>query len=126
MGWGVAPSGLTAVLTEISARLDGLPIYLTENGAAFSDPPLVDGSVDDRLRVRYLDEHVRAAAAAIGAGVDLRGTFVWSLLDNFEWAWGYTKRFGLVHVDFETQLRTPKRSAHWYRELIGGHGRPGG
>jgi beta-glucosidase len=126
MGWGVAPSGLTRILTEVSARLDGLPIYLTENGAAFADPPVVDGTVDDPLRVRYLEAHVEAAAAAIGAGVDLRGTFVWSLLDNFEWAWGYTRRFGLFHVDFKTQQRTPKRSAHWYRERIGRHGRLGG
>lgn len=126
MGWGVAPSGLTRVLTEISARLDGLPIYLTENGAAFVDPPPVDATVDDPLRVRYLEAHVEAAAAAIAAGVDLRGTFIWSLLDNFEWAWGYTRRFGLFHVDFETQQRTPKRSAHWYRERIGRHGHLGG
>ena len=123
MGWGVAPSGLTTVLTEISARLEGLPIYLTENGAAFADPPIADGSIDDALRLRYLVEHVDAARAAIDAGVDLRGTFVWSLMDNFEWAWGYTKRFGLVHVDFETQRRTPKRSAHWYRAMIAEHGR---
>ena len=122
MGWGVAPSGLTTVLTEISKRLDGLPIYLTENGAAFADPPIVDGSIDDAPRVRYLEDHVAAASAAIDAGVDLRGIFVWSLMDNFEWAWGYTKRFGLVHVDFETQRRTPKRSAHWYRELIAERG----
>ena len=123
MGWGVAPSGLTTVLAEISKRLDGLPIFLTENGAAFADPPIADGSIDDAPRVRYLEEHVAAARAAIDAGVDLRGTFVWSLMDNFEWAWGYTKRFGLVHVDFESQRRTPKRSAHWYRELIAGRGR---
>lgn len=126
MGWGVAPGGLTKVLAEISARTGGLPIYLTENGAAFADPPVKDGGIDDALRVRYLGEHVDAAAAAIRAGVDLRGYFVWSLLDNFEWAWGYTKRFGLVHVDFASQRRTPKRSAHWYRDVIADHGRPRG
>ena len=125
MGWGVAPSGLTKVLTEISARVDGQPIYLMENGAAYADPPIVDGSIDDAERVRYLAEHVEAAAAAIQAGVDLRGTFVWSLMDNFEWAWGYTRRFGLFHVDFETQRRTPKRSAAWYRRTIARNGTAG-
>jgi beta-glucosidase len=124
MGWGVAPSGLTAVLLDLKRRFD-LPLYLTENGAAFEDPPLVDGHIDDALRVRYLEEHVEAAGAAIRAGADLRGYFCWSLLDNFEWAWGFTKRFGLVHVDFGDQRRTPKRSAHWYRDLIATRSRPG-
>jgi len=87
---------------------------VTENGAAFFDPPTVqDGRVADALRVDYLRAHIKAIHAAIRSGVDLRGYFVWSLLDNFEWSLGYSKRFGIVHVDFETQARTPKDSARF-------------
>ncbi|MEJ2150813.1 MAG: family 1 glycosylhydrolase, partial [Chloroflexota bacterium] len=93
-------------------------LYVTENGVAFADPPVRDGTVQDDHRIRYLHDHFKQAARAIEAGVPLRGYFVWSLLDNFEWSYGYTKRFGLIHVDLETQARTLKASAGWYRDVI--------
>ena len=91
---------------------------MTENGAAFDDAPDDRGLVPDTARIRFLDGHLRAAHRAIQEGVDLRGYFVWSLLDNFEWAEGYAKRFGIVYVDFPTQRRLPKDSALWYRDTI--------
>ncbi len=94
------------------------PLYITENGAAFYDYVDPDGLVNDTERVDYLRAHLAAAHAAIAQGVDLRGYFVWSLLDNFEWAEGYSKRFGLVYTDYRTQERIPKASAHFYREVI--------
>lgn len=119
MGWEVYPPALTDVLVWIRQRYGDLPLYVTENGAAFYDPPTpLDGQVDDPLRVHYYREHLRACHAAIRQGVDLRGYFAWSLLDNYEWAQGYAKRFGIVHVDFETQQRTPKSSARFYGEVI--------
>ena len=95
----------------------GPALLVTENGAAYDDAPTADGSVDDGDRVRYLDFHLAAAADAIDAGVPLTGYFVWSLLDNFEWAEGYSKRFGIVRVDYETQKRTVKASGRRYAEL---------
>jgi beta-glucosidase len=101
-----------------------VPIYVTENGAAFYDPPSLEGDgLADPLRVDYLRRHVAAVHAALERGVDVRGYFVWSLLDNFEWAHGYSKRFGLVHVDFDTQRRTPKDSALFYAGIIASKGR---
>ena len=102
----------------VRERYGKLPIYITENGAAFYDPPTADGTIEDPLRVDYLRKHIRAARDAMQRGVDLRGYFVWSLLDNFEWALGYSKRFGIIHVDFQTQKRTLKRSAHFYKDVI--------
>jgi beta-glucosidase len=110
------------VLVWIKERYGNRPMYITENGAAFDDPPHADGPVDDPLRVWYLREHLRAAHAAITQGVDLRGYFAWSLLDNFEWSFGYSKRFGIVHVDFDTLERTPKSSARFYSDVIRTHG----
>ena len=122
-GWEVYPQGLTDVLKWVNTRYGGPPIYITENGAAFYDPPsAADGRVEDPLRVAYLRSHLRAAHAALRQGVDLRGYFVWSLLDNFEWAHGYAKRFGIVHVDYATQQRTPKDSARFYAEVIASRG----
>ena len=122
-GWEVYPPGLTRTLHWVSQRYDNPPIYITENGAAFADPPQATRDVvDDPQRVDYLRSHLRAAAEAIASGVDLRGYYVWSLLDNFEWSEGYSKRFGIVHVDFETLKRTPKRSAHFYRDVIQSNG----
>ncbi len=122
-GWEVYPEGLTDVLQWVSERYGRPPIYITENGAAFYDPPTVeDGSVADPLRVAYLRGHLRAARAAMERGVNLRGYFAWSLLDNFEWALGYAKRFGLVHVDYATQQRTLKDSARFYAGVIATHG----
>lgn len=121
--WEVYPQGLTDTLLWIRQRYGKIPLYVTENGAAFADPPSVAGDeLADPLRVSYLTEHVRAIHAALRQGVDLRGYFVWSLLDNFEWALGYAKRFGIVHVDFKTQRRTPKASARAYAEIIASNG----
>jgi beta-glucosidase len=117
-GWEVFPQGLTDILGWVRDRYGELPLYITENGAAFYDPPTADGKLDDPLRVDYLRHHLRAAREAMRRGVDLRGYFVWSLLDNFEWALGYSKRFGIIHVDFETQKRTLKASAHFYKDVI--------
>ena len=123
MDWEVFPEALTRVLVWIRDRYGNRPIYITENGAAFQDPAHVtDGRVDDPLRVSYFREHLRAAHDAIDQGVDLRGYFAWSLLDNFEWSHGYGKRFGIVHVDFDTLERAPKSSARFYSEVIRTHG----
>ena len=121
--WEVYPQGLTEVLLRVSERYGHPPLYITENGAAFPDPPsAAQGRIADPQRVDYLERHIRAAHAAIEAGVDLRGYFVWSLLDNFEWAHGYSKRFGIVHVDYATQQRTLKDSARRYAEIVASRG----
>ena len=123
-GWEVYPQGLTDTLLWIKQRYGDIPQYVTENGAAFYDPPVaVGGRVDDPLRIDYYRTHIAAVADALRAGVDLRGYFAWSLLDNLEWAHGYSKRFGLVHVDFESQARTPKASARYYADVIAAHRR---
>jgi beta-glucosidase len=123
-GWEVFAPGLTRVLTWVKERYGNPPVYVTENGAAFFDPPALDGDrLADPLRVDYLRKHLTAVHAAIQHGVDVRGYFVWSLLDNFEWTHGYSKRFGIVHVDFDTQQRTPKDSARFYAEVIASNGR---
>jgi beta-glucosidase len=122
MGWPITPDGLRALMVELNATYADLPpIYITENGAAFDDP-VEDGAVHDARRIAYLDAHLRAVHAAIHAGVDVRGYFQWSLMDNFEWSQGYHKRFGMVHVDYDTLARTPKDSAFWYRDVIGRNG----
>ena len=123
MNWEVFPAALTRALVWVKERYGDRPLYITENGAAFYDPPhAIDGRVDDPLRVSYFRDHLRAAHDAIEQGVSLRGYFAWSLLDNFEWNYGYGKRFGIVHVNFETLARTPKASAHFYAEVIRTHG----
>jgi beta-glucosidase len=122
MGWPVEPDGLRDLLVTLSGRYPGMPIHVTENGSAWDDAVAPDGSVDDRERTAYLESHVRAVRQAIEAGADVRGYFAWSLLDNFEWAEGYTKRFGLVHVDFRTLRRTPKASARRFAEIIAANG----
>ncbi|HVR37749.1 MAG TPA: family 1 glycosylhydrolase, partial [Thermoanaerobaculia bacterium] len=117
--WEVFAPGLTDILVWFRDRYGAVPVYVTENGAAFYDPPTaIDGVVDDPLRVHYLREHIGAVSDAIAKGVDVRGYFVWSLLDNLEWSHGFTKRFGIVHVDFATQKRTLKKSAQFYRDVI--------
>jgi beta-glucosidase len=122
-GWEVHAPALTDTLVWVKDRYGNPPLYVTENGAAFFDPPVVEGDgLADPLRVAYLRQHLTAVHAAIQRGVDVRGYFVWSLLDNFEWAHGYSKRFGLVHVDFETQKRTPKDSARFYARVIASNG----
>ena len=117
MDWQIEPAGLTRLLERLH-RDYGVPMLITENGAAYPDGPGADGQVHDTRRVEYLDGHLRACHQAIANGVDLRGYFVWSLMDNFEWAEGYAKRFGIVHVDYRTQARLPKQSAWWYSEVI--------
>jgi beta-glucosidase len=117
-GWSVLPESLTAVLRRIASEFTSLPIYVTENGASFHDYVDPNGEVVDSERVEYLSGYIAAAADAISHGVDLRGYYAWSFLDNFEWAEGYSKRFGLVYVDYRTQERIPKLSAKWYQRLI--------
>ena len=114
MGWGIEHDGLTELLVRIARDYPAIPMYVTENGASFYDYVDPEGEVDDTERIAFLDAHFRAAHAAIQAGVDLRGYFIWSLMDNFEWAHGYSKRFGLIYVDYLTQTRILKQSASWY------------
>ncbi|HSW07619.1 GH1 family beta-glucosidase [Aquabacterium sp.] len=122
-GWEVYPQGLTDTLTWARDRYGPIPQYVTENGAAFFDPPVAQGGrVRDPLRVDYFQKHLKAVHAAIGQGVDVRGYFAWSLMDNLEWSLGYSKRFGIVHVNFATLERTPKDSARYYAQVIASHG----
>ena len=122
MGWPVEPEGLTEILVRIKDDYADVPIYVTENGRAVSDYIDPEGDVDDEERISYLDSHFRAAHEAIEQGVDLRGYMVWSFLDNFEWAEGYSKRFGIVFVEYGTQRRVPKASARWYSDVIRSNG----
>jgi len=122
MDWEVYPRGLTDTLRWVKDRYGDLPLYVTENGAAFDDPPLAADRLEDAPRVEYLRAHLRALRAALEAGVDVRGYFVWSLFDNFEWVLGYAKRFGIVHVDFQSQRRTLKASADYYSRVIASNG----
>jgi beta-glucosidase len=119
MGWEVFPDGLTELLTRLHADYPLPPIFIMENGAAYKDR-LEDGRVIDVERIRYLWAHIAALADALDTGVDVRGYFVWSLLDNFEWADGFSKRFGIVYVDYANCERTPKDSALWYRQFLRG------
>ena len=119
MGWEVWPEALTRVLLWVRDRYGEMPLYITENGAAFFDPPApIDGRIEDPLRVEYLRSHLNAAREAMREGVPLRGYFAWSLFDNFEWSHGFSKRFGIVHVDYETQQRTIKSSGKLYADVI--------
>jgi beta-glucosidase len=118
MGWNIDPGGMTELLVGLSRRYPGLPLMITENGAAFDDVVSPDGAVHDPRRVAYLHDHVEAVGAAMDAGADVRGYMVWSLMDNFEWAYGFHKRFGIVRIDYDTLARTPKDSAAWYRDLV--------
>ena len=127
MGWEVQPEGLTRLLTRLQQDYAGpraTALYVTENGAAYPDQVAPDGQVHDPDRIAYIETHLRAVAAAITAGADVRGYFLWSLLDNFEWALGYSKRFGIVHVDYGTQERTIKSSGRWYARAVAEHGLP--
>ncbi len=122
MGWGINPQGLRDVLNDVRRRYGNPPVYITENGTALVDTPDAKGFVEDEGRVNFLRSHIQAVHQAIGDGCDLRGYFVWSLMDNFEWAHGYMPRFGIVRVDYATQKRIPKRSALWYREVVARNG----
>ncbi|MBO0829833.1 MAG: beta-glucosidase [Streptosporangiales bacterium] len=123
-GWPVVPDGLRQVLVGLRDRYGERlpPVYVTENGCSYDDRLDETGRVRDERRIAFHDGHLRAVRAAIDAGVDVRGYFAWSIMDNFEWAEGLTQRFGLVHVDYDTLVRTPKDSYHWYREVIRGTG----
>jgi beta-glucosidase len=121
MGWEIVPDAFRSVLIEVKERYSGdLPVYILENGAAFPDRVEADERIRDEPRIAYLRDYLGAVLEAIEAGVPVRGYFVWSLLDNFEWALGYCRRFGLVHVDYATQVRRPKDSFHFYAELAQG------
>jgi len=124
MNWEIFPEGLHATLTRIATDYPGVPLWITESGAAFPDALSPQGTVEDQSRIDYLAAHFGAAHRALTDGVDLRGYFVWSFLDNFEWSYGYDRRFGLVHVDYPTQRRTAKASAHWYRAVIAANAVP--
>jgi beta-glucosidase len=117
-GWEVDPNGLHELLLRLRRDYGPLPVYITENGASFDDPPATEGLVEDPQRTAYLRGHLEALARAVADGVDVRRYCVWSLLDNFEWEHGYDKRFGIVHVDYRTQRRSVKRSGLWYRDFI--------
>ncbi|BCJ77141.1 beta-glucosidase [Catellatospora sp. IY07-71] len=121
MGWPVDATALYELLMRLSTDYPGTPLMITENGAAYDD--VLDGDrVADADRIGYLDAHLRAVHAAVSEGADVRGYLAWSLLDNYEWAYGYGKRFGIVHVDYDTQRRTPKDSARWFTDVIGRNG----
>ena len=121
MGWNASPEGFRDILIETAERY-GLPIFVTENGVADLAEPDAQGRVKDDVRIDFIDRYLAALLEARAVGADVRGYFVWSLLDNFEWAKGYTTRFGVTHVDFETLKRTPKDSFHWLAGLTGKHG----
>jgi beta-glucosidase len=123
MRWPVTPDGLRDLIVTLKASYPDLPpIHITENGVAYDDAIAPDGGIHDERRIAYLDGHLRAVAAAIDAGVDVRGYFQWTLMDNFEWSHGYHMRFGLIHVDYDTLARTPRDSASWYRGVIARNG----
>ncbi|MFG2002810.1 GH1 family beta-glucosidase [Spirillospora sp. NPDC048911] len=124
MGWEIDESGLHEILTRLHTEYPRVDLYITENGAGYDETLNGDDTINDHERVAYLDAHLRACHTAISDGVPLRGYFTWSLLDNFEWSWGYSKRFGLVHVDYATQRRVPKESARWYAAVIRQGGLP--
>jgi beta-glucosidase len=118
MGWEVHPDGMLDVLRQANALAPSLPLYITENGAAYPDRVDADGRIDDGERAEYLEAHLEAARDAVDSGLPLGGYFIWSLIDNWEWAFGFSRRFGLVHVDYRTQRRTPKRSADWMADFL--------
>ena len=118
MGWEVYPDGLFEILGRIHFDYNFLKLYITENGAAYPDQVNGVGQVDDPLRIAYYQGHLKSVSNAIAMGVPVQGYFAWSLMDNFEWAHGYSKRFGLIYVDYETQDRILKSSAKWYRDVI--------
>jgi beta-glucosidase len=117
-GIPVRPEGLANILRRLSADYTSLPLYITENGAAFNDYSTPEGGVDDLERVDFLERHFAATRDCIRQGIDVQGYFVWSLFDNFEWAEGYSRRFGIVYVDYASQTRIVKSSGHWYRQLV--------
>jgi len=126
MGWEVYPAGLEDLLVRVADDYAPRRIFVTESGSAWPDHITGTGEIQDKERTDHLEQHIEACAAAVARGVPVAGYFVWSLLDNFEWAYGYDKRFGLVHLDYATQRRTIKASGHRYAELIRSRRRPTG
>jgi beta-glucosidase len=118
MGWEVEPEGLYNILGRLRFDYDFPAIYITENGAAYKDQVSPNGQVDDPRRLSYIKRHLQQVGRAIACDIPVKGYFAWSLLDNFEWAYGYAKRFGLIYVDYQTQQRIPKSSAKWYAQII--------
>jgi beta-glucosidase len=119
MGWSWTPDGIKTTLIEISQKYPDIPVFVSENGSCYNDGPLEDGKIHDAKRDEYLSLYIKSCVEAYKSGVNLKGYYLWSLLDNFEWAWGFEMRFGLVHVDFKNKMkRTPKESALGYRDLI--------
>ncbi len=124
MGWRVDPSAMGDLLARLTKDYPWVPLMITENGAAYPDAVTAERQVHDGARIEYLNRHLAALAEAIEAGADVRAYFVWSLMDNFEWAWGYAKRFGIIHVDYDTLERTVKDSGRWYRAVIAANALP--
>lgn len=122
MGWGIYPDGLAGILNAVKEKYDNPEVFITENGTAMPDRLLPDGSIHDRDRIIYLREHLLGLRKAVDAGANISGYYLWSLLDNFEWAEGFDPRFGIVRVDFKTQERTPKASYRWYQDVIRSNG----
>ena len=118
MGWDIYPEGIFKTLSRVHWDYMPKSIYITENGASFTDTVTADGQIRDARRLNYIKDHLAQIHRAIQTGIPVDGYYVWSLIDNFEWAKGYSQRFGIVHVDFETQKRTPKDSALWYKQVI--------
>ncbi|WP_212029844.1 GH1 family beta-glucosidase [Metabacillus lacus] len=125
MNWEIEPQGLYDILLRMKNEYGDIPLYITENGAAYDDTVDEDGSVSDEDRRLFIEMHLQACREAIDAGVNLKGYYLWSFMDNFEWRYGYSKRFGMVHVDYNTQKRTPKKSALWYKKVIETNSIPG-
>jgi len=122
MGWEIYPRGMYELLMRLHRDYGPIPLYITENGGAFPDELNKDGTVDDRRRINYLQSYLLEAWKAVQEGVPLKGYFVWTLMDNFEWSFGFSKRFGLIYVDFATEKRYLKNSAHWYKQVISRNG----
>ena len=120
MGWPIIPDGLLRQLRWISCESGNMPLYITENGSAEKDELTADGRVHDAARIDYLRKHFKAAAEAISEGINLKGYYIWSFIDNFEWAKGYSKRFGIVYCDYATLERIPKDSAYFAKDVITG------
>ena len=122
MGWEIYPESIYEMLVRLKQDYDDPIIYVTENGAAFDDTVDADGNVNDERRIDYLERYLEQVARAADEGVRVKGYFVWTLMDNFEWAYGFTKRFGIVYTDYATQERIMKKSAHWYADTIRNNG----
>ena len=118
MGWPIQAAGLRDILVTINKMAPELPLYVTENGSAYPDELTANGTVEDDERLDYLQQHIAVCQDLVSEGFPLKGYFAWSLMDNFEWAWGYSRRFGIVYVDYVTQQRTVKKSGLWLKDLL--------